>query len=183
MARPGKVIDFEERINGCFRRSMNGKPLDRDSREMKAMLAYIDWMKGNYNPKDSIPGRGNGKVPDTLIPDEANGKLVYEKQCALCHGTNGQGVRDADGTQAIPPVWGDDSFNIGAGIARTFTAAAFVKSNMPIAATLQFPLGQGGLTDQEAVDVAQYFSHLPRPDFPDKEKDWPSGGKPGDARY
>ena len=35
----------------------------------------------------------------------------------------------------------------------------------------------------EAVDVAAYFSGQPRPDFPDKVKDWPNGGKPVDARY
>jgi thiosulfate dehydrogenase len=35
------------------------------------------------------------------------------------------------------------------------------------------PLGQGGLSDQDAVDVAAYFSHMPRPDFPDKVKEWP----------
>ena len=59
----------------------------------------------------------------------------------------------------------------------------WVKRNMPIGFHGKFPLGQGGLTDQEAVDVAEYFSHMPRPDFPDKVKDWPKGGKPADARY
>ena len=46
------------------------------------------------------------------------------------------------------------------------------------------PLGQGGsLTDQEAYDIADYFIHLPRPDFARKSEDWPRGGKPRDARY
>lgn len=85
--------------------------------------------------------------------------------------------------RVYPPLWGDQSFNIGAGMARTYTAAAFVKRNMPIGFHEQFPLGQGGLSDQEAVDVAAYFSGQPRPDFPDKVKDWPNGGKPLDARY
>jgi len=39
------------------------------------------------------------------------------------------------------------------------------------------------LDDQEACDIAAYFSHQPRPDFPDRVKDWPKGGKPRDARY
>jgi thiosulfate dehydrogenase len=68
-------------------------------------------------------------------------------------------------------------------MARTYTAAAFVKRNMPIGFHSKFPLGQGGLTDQEAVDVAEYFTHQPRPDFPDKVKDWPKDKKPADARY
>ena len=82
----------------------------------------------------------------------------------------------------FPPLWGDRSFNVGAGVARTYTAAAFVKRNMPIAFSEKFPLGQGGLSDQDAVDVAQYFSHMPRPDFPDKVKEWPNDPKPSDAR-
>jgi len=35
---------------------------------------------------------------------------------------------------------------------------------------------------QEAVDVADYFSHMPRPDFPGMANDWPDGHKPKDAR-
>ena len=112
-----------------------------------------------------------------------NGKRIYANQCAACHGDNGEGIKDAAGKWVYPPLWGDMSFNIGAGMARTYTAAAFVKRNMPIGFHGKFPLGQGGLTDQEAVDVAEYFSHMPRPDFPDKVKDWPKGGKPADARY
>jgi thiosulfate dehydrogenase len=68
-------------------------------------------------------------------------------------------------------------------MARTYTAAAFVKRNMPIAFGTHFPLGQGGLTDQEAVDVAEYFTHMDRPDFAPKGKDWPNDKKPADARY
>jgi thiosulfate dehydrogenase len=181
--RAGKIIDFKDRINGCMRRSMSGQPLDKGSPEMLAMVAFADWMKGNAQPKDAIPGRGIGKISDTIVPNAANGEQVYRNQCAVCHGDHGEGRTQADGTHVFPPLWGDASFNIGAGIARTYTAAAFVKSNMPIANSAKFPMGQGGLTDQEAVDVAEYFTHMPRPDFPDKVKDWPSGGKPKDSRY
>ena len=68
-------------------------------------------------------------------------------------------------------------------MARTYTAAAFVKRNMPIGVHQGFPIGQGGLSDQEAIDVAEYFSHMPRPDFAAKVKDWPKDPKPKDARY
>ena len=181
--RAGKIIDFKDRVNGCLRRSMNGKPLDKDSREMLAMIAYMDNMKGNARTDEPIPGRGVGKIDKSITPNVDNGKKIYKDQCAVCHGDKGEGVKQVDGSYVFPPLWGDQSFNIGAGIARTYTAAAFVKNNMPISNTLKFPLGQGGLTDQEAVDVAQYFTHMPRPDFADKRKDWPKGGKPADARY
>ena len=56
--RAGKVVSLEERINGCFRRSMNGKPLPAESADMQAMVAYFDWMKNNTQPEDKVAGRG-----------------------------------------------------------------------------------------------------------------------------
>jgi len=181
--RSGRVITLEERINGCFKRSMNGKPLPVDSADLKAMVAYFDWMKRETRPEDKVPGRGVGKVDTNIKPNVENGKRIYAQQCAVCHGKNGEGLKTADGREVYPPLWGDKSFNLGAGMARTYTAAAFVKRNMPIGFHEKFPLGQGGLSDQDAVDVAQYFSHQPRPDFPEKMSDWPKDKKPVDARY
>jgi len=176
-ARAGGPMTLEERINGCFLRSMNGKALSVDSSEMKAMLAYLNWLSAGLPPHAKVEGAGLGKIDTDLVPDPVRGKEVYEAKCAACHGTNGEGLKSAGADSVFPPpLWGDQSFNIGAGMARTYTAAAFVKYNMP--------LGQGGtLSDQEAVDVAEYFTHQPRPDFSDKAGDWPAGGKPKDARY
>lgn len=162
---------------------MNGKPLPADSADMKAMVAYFDWMKKETKPQDKVAGCGVGKVDMAIKPTLENGKQVYATQCAVCHGKDGEGLKQTDGSFIYPPLWGDDSFNIGAGTARTYTAAAFVKRNMPIGFHENFPLGQGGLSDQEAVDVAEYFTHQPRPDFPDKVKDWPKDKKPVDSRY
>lgn len=181
--RAGKVINLAERINGCFRRSMNGKPLPPDGAEMQAMVAYMGWMKGEYREGDKVPGRGVALIDRSLVPDTVNGRKIYDQHCAVCHGANGEGQVDAGNSPVFPPLWGQRSFNIGAGMARTYTAAGFVKANMVMGHGQTFPLGQGNLSDQDAVDVAEYFSHMPRPDFPDKVKDWPKGKKPVDARY
>ena len=181
--RAGRVISLEERLNGCFLRSMNGTRLADDSKDMKAMIAFMTWMKGDAAADGKIPGRGIGAVDAGLIPDPVRGKALFETNCAVCHGSDGQGMKSDDGGWLFPPLWGDASFNIGAGIARTFTAASFVKANMPIAHTTKYPQGQGGLSDQDVVDIAEYFTHQPRPDFPAKVSDWPKGGKPKDARY
>lgn len=181
--RAGREIRLEDRINGCFLRSMNGKAVPVDSADMKAMVAYFDWMKGATKPADKVAGRGIGKIDRAIKPNADNGGQIYAEQCAACHGKDGEGLLQADGSYVYPPLWGSESFNIGAGMARTYTAAAFVKRNMPIGFREQFPLGQGGLSDQEAVDVAEYFSHQARPDFAGKAKDWPKGQKPTDARY
>jgi thiosulfate dehydrogenase len=181
--RAGRVITLEERINGCFLRSEHGKPLPPTSADMKAMVAYFDWMKRETKPNDKVVGRGVGSISMAIKPDTENGKRVYVEQCAACHGKEGEGLKQADGRFVYPPLWGNESFNLGAGMARTYTAAAFVKRNMPVGNRETFPLGQGGLSDQEAVDVAEYFTHQPRPDFAAKVNDWSKDKKPADSRY
>ncbi len=182
--RAGRPLSLAERVNGCFVRSMNGKALAPDSAEMTAILAYFDWLSAGLPPKADVAGKGTGPFNGTLVADSSHGKDVYAAQCAECHGAGGDGVQDASGAFVFPPLWGDQSFDIGAGMARTYTAAAFVKHNMPIGIGFNPRLGQGeALSDQDALDVAEYFTHQPRPDFPAKDKDWPNGGKPRDARY
>ncbi len=98
------------------------------------------------------------------------------EHCASCHGKNGAGRGTLGTAEFVPPLWGEKAFNIGAGMARLNTAAAFIKANMP--------LGRGGsLEEQTAFDIAAYVIKQPRPDFARKQEDWPQGGKPPDARY
>lgn len=174
-SRSGKVISLQERVNDCFERSMNGKALAYNSVEMNNILAYMQWMSTGVPTGTSVKGRGFGPINQQLTADGGHGKQVYAAKCASCHGATGAGMKGPDGAVLFPAVWGKDSFNDGAGMARTFTAAAFVKHNMP--------LGQGGsLSDQDAIDVAEFFTHQPRPVYRHKGNDWPKGGQPKDAR-
>ncbi len=184
MPRSGKEVNLAGRINGCFQRSMNGKPLAVDSKEMKAMLAYMDWLSKTQPADVKVKLVNSGPVDESLVPNVERGKDIYAMQCATCHGDNGEGMKDSRGNIIFPPLWGDESFNIGAGLARTYKAAQFVKYNMPMGVQKDGMWGQGGvLTDQEAVDVSEYFTHMPRPDFAGKVNDWPNRKKPKDARY
>lgn len=174
-SRSGKIISLEERINDCMQRSMNGRALAYNSSEMDAMLAYIQWLSEGVPTGTSPRGRGFGTIDTALSADGDHGKAVYAARCASCHGPNGAGIRDAKGASLVPPLWGPESFNVGAGMARTYTAAAFIRHNMP--------LGQADhLSDQDAVDVAQFVTHQPRPDFAGRSADWPKGDAPPDAR-
>lgn len=174
-SRSGKLISLQERVNDCFVRSMNGKPLADTSAEMTNILAYMQWLSTGVPTGMNVKGRGFGALDNKLVPNAVHGKQVYAEKCASCHGAEGLGMKNPAGGYIFPPAWGKDSFNDGAGMARTFTAAAFVKHNMP--------LGQGGtLTDQDALDVAEFFTHQPRPVYAGKAKDWPKGDKPKDAR-
>jgi len=173
--RENKMGTIEERINGCMERSMNGKMMPDDGDEMKAMVAYLGWL-GRYAPKDGkIKGQGFVKIdiPERAVDLEL-GKTVFTKHCITCHGTDGQGSKSADGiTYQYPPLWGDDSYNNGAGMTRVITAAQFIKANMPYGTTYDNPV----LTDEEAYDVAGYINQQLRPtkenleaDFPDLKK-------------
>jgi thiosulfate dehydrogenase len=177
-SRNAQVNSLQERINDCFRRSMNGKPLPMDSPEMAGALAYIWWLSRGVPTGTEVEGRGFLRIalPEGAKPDPENGKAVYAAKCAACHGANGEGRTGPKGEYLFPALWGPKSFNIGAGMARLNNAAAFVKANMPIGQ-------ENSLTDQEAFDVAAYFTRQPRPDFAAKGRDWPKGNRPPDARY
>lgn len=184
MPRAEKEVDLVGRINGCFQRSMNGKPVDRESEEMQAMVAYMKWLSQNVPKDQKVDIENAGSIDTSLVADTVRGEKIYYAQCATCHGDNGEGLKDSRGDIVFPPLWGDESFNIGAGMARTYKAAAFVKYNMPMGIQTKGLWGHGNvLSDQDAVDVSEFFAHKPRPDFPGKVNDWPTGKKPKDARY
>lgn len=168
--RAGAVLTIEDRINGCFRRSMNGTPLDPASRDMRDMVAYFSFLSRGYAVGSGLEGRGLPKL-EPLTPDTTRGRALYTGICFACHGTDGQGTGDS-----VPPLWGPKSFNIGAGMARLYTAASFIRFNMP-------QNNRGILTNQQAFDVAAFVLSHSRPDFPGKEKDWPNGDPPPDVAY
>lgn len=133
MPRAAKLVDIQGRINGCFQRSMNGKPLDVNSKEMEAMVAYMTWLSQSQPSDAKVAVTNAGPVDESLVPDPIKGQVIYAAQCATCHGDQGEGLKDKRGNIIFPPLWGPESFNIGAGMARTYKAASFVKFNMPMA--------------------------------------------------
>ncbi|RIW12920.1 cytochrome C [Algoriphagus lacus] len=173
-ARSGTEEDIQKRINDCFERSLNGQPLARDSKEMVAMVAYINWL-GKDVPKGETP-KGSGIYEVPLLDraaDPAKGKLVYENQCQSCHAADGQGMPKPDGTGYLyPPLWGKNSYNHGAGLYRLSRFAGYVRANMPLGASFENPI----LTDEEAWDVAAFVNSMERPGK-DLSKDWPDISK------
>ncbi len=174
-SRRGSVESLEQRINDCFRRSMNGRALPESSNEMIGLLAYIAWLSQGVPTGVEVIGRGFRDLSAPAKPDPVHGNALYAQKCAACHGATGQGLAGAGNAFVFPPLWGPRAFNTGAGMARVSIAAAFVQAKMP--------LGNGGtLTDQEAFDIAAYFTAQPRPIFAAAAKDWPKGERPVDAR-
>jgi thiosulfate dehydrogenase len=173
-ARSGTEETIEKRVNDCIERSLNGQPLKADSREIKAMVAYIKWV-GSFVMKGETP-KGAGLIDVPFLDraaDPAKGKMAYELKCVICHKQNGEGIAKADGTGwAYPPLWGKDSYNIGAGLFRLSRFAGYIKANMPLGSTHSIPQ----LTDEEVWDIAAYVNSQPRPSK-SLAMDWPDISK------
>ena len=184
-ARLGAEITIEDRINSCMMRSMNGRALPTDSPEMQAFVGYIRFLSTGVAPGQELPGLGVGKMPELdRAADPARGAAIYASTCVACHGTRGEGVRRSlptvDLGYMMPPLWGSDSFNDGAGMARLITAANFVHFNMAHGADYLNPQ----LSVEQAWDVAAYVVSQPRPTKSGLDKDFPDLLlKPVDAAY
>ncbi len=165
-AKDGKINTMEDRIRGCFTYSMNaqdspaGAPPPYGDDIYRDLQTYFAWlatgapmgakMKGAGYLKLSAPAQGH---------DPGRGAKVFADNCAACHGADGQGMKNPDGTYTYPPLWGPHSFNWGAGMGKIANAAGFIKANMPF--------GQGySLTDQQAWDVAAFVDSHERPPDP-----------------
>jgi thiosulfate dehydrogenase len=173
-ARSGTVENVYKRVNDCFERSLNGKALDTLSAEMLAIKAYIEFLGSNV--QKGSPAAGSG-LKELAFLDRAaspeSGKVVYEQKCQSCHQANGEGVMLADGSAyTFPPLWGDHSYNDGAGLFRLSNFARYVKYNMPLGATHSAPM----LSDEEAWDVAAFVNSQPRPHIA-AQNDWPDISK------
>jgi thiosulfate dehydrogenase len=160
-----KVITLTERINSCMIRSMNGKELPVDGPEMEAIIAYIKFV-GHGTPEGvRVAGMGLFPIADPpLAADATRGEKVYADLCATCHKADGQGERKQAPLvgYSIPPLWGDDSFNAAAGMAKLAYAATYLRTNMPFGVRYQDPV----LSVQQAWDVAAYMISKPRPPAP-----------------
>ncbi|MBY0435775.1 MAG: c-type cytochrome, partial [Cyclobacteriaceae bacterium] len=152
--RSGKLESIERRVNDCLERSLNGQPLDSLSKEMRAIVAYIEWVGSNV-PKGTVAA-GSGLVPLKWLSRAANpeaGKKLFQQQCTVCHGQKGEGQRlSAKANFIYPPLWGENSFNTAAGLYRLSNFAKYIRANMPNGATFEKPI----LTEEEAWDIAAY---------------------------
>lgn len=150
------VEDLVTRTNDCFEKSMNGKPLPADSKEMTAIITYFQWISKGLSIYADIPWLGIKNIKSTQITDPVAGKKVFTQQCAICHGNIGEG------TLRAPPLWGSDSFNDGAGMHKPENMAVFAYNNMPRT--------NPDLTVEQSADVAAFVSAQPRPHFAESKK-------------
>lgn len=175
-SRSNSVITIQQRINSCFIRSMNGRPIPENSNEMNALTAYLKWLS-TYVPKGKIV-EGNGVPKIALLnrgADPFNGKNIFAQKCMTCHAEDGHGVLNkpanadvpADSIKGydFPPVMGPQSYNQYAGLYRLIVSASFIHSKMP--------LSSSDLSLENAYDVAAYINSDPRVSTTEINQDYP----------
>ena len=155
-AKNRKINSMALRIEECFRYSMNGKMPADDSQVVTDLQAYFFWLAKGTPTGVVLKGQSFPMLPKPdKDPDMARGAKEFASNCESCHGANGAGDQSA----GIPPLWGMQSFNKGAGMYTLQTAARFIRANMPF--------GQGNtLSVQQAYDIAAYIESKPRPEDP-----------------
>ncbi len=172
--RSGGLETIVKRVNDCIERSLNGKALDSNSREMKAFQAYLLWVGKNVPLKIKPIGSNIiDLVYDERGADSTKGRELYKFKCQSCHAIGGKGLLNETGNSYIyPPLWGDNSYNTAAGLYRILKLAGFIKDNMPFSSSHDAPQ----LTNEEAIDVAAFINSQPRP-FKNFIADWPDISK------
>lgn len=162
-------------------RTENTDPLlpGPDSEEVQALAAYIRYISEGYRPGESPPWRKKNRIAkENLLPldqlDPAKGEVIFKEVCVSCHGEDGQGVPIGD--KKAGPLWGPDSWNDGAGAARFYTLAGFIRYAMPY-------INPGSLTDADAQNVAAFILTKPRPSYPFKAQDYRVEPMPPDAVF
>jgi thiosulfate dehydrogenase len=175
-ARSGGLETIVKRISDCMERSLNAThAIDSNSKEMKAIIAYMFWLGEGIKKDSTPPGSGIMNIPYlNRAADPKKGVSVYINKCQRCHGTDGQGQLNIEKTgYTYPPLWGANSYNTAAGLFRISRFAGYVKNNMPFE---EVEYHNPQLTDEEAWDVAAFVNSQPRPSKIFKE-DWPDISK------
>ena len=186
--RSGRLFSLEDRIVECFMRSINASAvvnsrnrLSTSSPEVLAVAAYLAWLSSGLEVGKEFAWRGKNVIPSSNLISPSTlklnldaGRQLFTDRCSNCHGEDGQGAWIGD--KRPGPLWGPQSWNDGAGAARTYTLAGMIRYAMPY-------MDPGSLTDEEALEIAAYITSRPRPKYPFKKDDYQKEKVPVDAVY
>ena len=162
--RFGKNVTLESRINLCFTHSLSGRAIPEDSTEMKAFVAYIEYLSRGVPKGAKLIGEKEMVVEEPKrAANLVRGEAVFKQQCVACHGDNGLGKRtgsvgDHKG-YLFPPLWGADATSESASMFRILSTFQYVYTNMPFG---QATWDRPALSKDDAYDVAGFVVSHPR---------------------
>ena len=165
-SRHKRIQTMQERIDGCFLRCMNGKESIIGTKAGLAMSAYIAWLSTGEPMKMNTKGPRSHKITKqwetntkkfaklaklATHDNYLNGKKLYAKKCALCHGKNGEGINGKI------PLWGKDnhgkwtSYGADGSMSKLHNSATWIQSNMP-------PSQQNTMNDKDTMDITIFIN-------------------------
>ncbi len=157
-----REVSLEERVEACFKGSLNGKNLP--AKERDAMVAYMRWLGSEVPESAPVPLPEAGLPALELEKNNTQGNPemgadLYAYHCNACHGKDGLGLvadaKDLSKGYTFPPVWGPDSYGKNSSMANVQTAARYLHKNMPLGHTI--------LSESQAVAIAAYLQQQERP--------------------
>jgi len=163
-ARFGRNVTLENRINLCFTHSLSGRAIPDDSIEMKALMAYIEYLSRGVPKGAKLIGEKEMVLEEPKrAANLVRGELVFKQQCVACHADNGLGKRvgtvgDHKG-YLFPPLWGADATSESASMFRILSTFQYVYTNMPFG---QATWDRPALSKDDAYDVAGFVISHPR---------------------
>ena len=140
---------------------------------MQAMVAYIDFLSTGVPPGEKLPGLGAGKCLSWTVRPTPSGGAPPMQGLVPC--ATRRTARESAGAALqtlgymVPPLWGEDSFNDGAGMNRLITAANFIHYNMPNGTEYDHPF----LLARMPGTWQRYVVAQPRPHKAGLERDFP----------
>jgi cytochrome c len=171
------IFSLEMRIAGMI--GTGHKKISPETKEMKAMVAYMTWLGSNSKVKPNQNMVGTKLNGDIVLPnrpsDHVKGKALYSTYCSSCHGEKGLGLKKTNfesegGGYTFPPVAGNDTYDDGGHMFMIPLMTAFLYNNMPQGATYEKPL----LSIQDAYDISAYVNtNLARRHNPNRKGMYP----------
>jgi len=105
--REGRIDTLADRINGCMERSMNGRQLPVENREMNAFVAYMRWLSRGIPAGARLVAGGTLRIKEPpRVADQNRGTGIYRETCSPCHRPTGSGARRKRRRLSVPSALG-----------------------------------------------------------------------------
>ncbi len=95
--RSGEIATIEDRINNCMMRSMNGRALPKDSRQLAALSTFLKVLSTGINKDADVIGQGAGSM--ALLTRAAGGGTFMYGTAQSATASAGRGS-----VRAVPPM-------------------------------------------------------------------------------
>ena len=169
----GPEIDFNELVQEAMKRA-DAAGLAKLQEAFPDLYAQLEEHGGPVQPREATAAAAAAAEPETKeyerLTDKASlsaGKDIYIKNCATCHGQNGEG--------GIGPNMTDDYWLHGAGIDNMVHT---IKNGVPAKGMISW---RSILNDKQVVQVASYLMSLYGSNPPNAKK--PQGEKVDMSEY